>query len=402
MHVQMHPVVRPGRILMRLKHHSGRIVHLSHGVNVRPARDLPALVDQLDTYASAIRARLGVNLLGVSLWLPPTLAAALAVDGRARTRLRAELDARGLEVVTVSGVPYAEGGGEASSGTHRYVPDWSDPARLEYTLDLGRILVDLLPEDAVRGAVTTLGVGRRAGWDNAKEKSCARILRRLSGGLGEIAWQTGRAVRVGFQPEPGCVLDSTADTIAALSRVDKDRLGVCLDLANLACTWEHPADAIDRLTEAGLSIIRVQVAAAVEIAHPAAAAETLRAYVRPDHHHQVTNPAGGYVDDLSQALDDMPPGPWRVRCHVPLHTAPAAPLVPTTEIWRAALRHLMGGDLPGTEYLDVETDAWDMLPPDERPTSAAGPADGIAAELSYARGELASLGLSPPAEARAA
>src|ERR1700754_816275 len=127
MHVQMHRVAGPsGRVLMRLRHPSGRIVHLSHGVNLRPAPDLKSLIDQLDTYASAVRARLGVDLLGVSLWLPPTLAAALAVDGRARTRLRAELDARGLEVVTLSGVPYAEGGGEASSDI-RSVPDWSDP-----------------------------------------------------------------------------------------------------------------------------------------------------------------------------------------------------------------------------------------------------------------------------------
>jgi sugar phosphate isomerase/epimerase len=387
---------------MRLRHHSGRVVHLSHGINVRPARDLPTLVDQLDTYAAAIRARLGVDTLGVSLWLPPTLAAALAVDGRARTRLRAELDARALEVVTLSGVPYAEGGGEASSDTNRYVPDWSSPARLEYTLDVARILVDLLPDDAVRGAVTTLGLGRRSGWDAAKEKSSARILGRLSSGLADLAWQTGRAVRVGFQPEPGCVLDTAADTVAALARIDKERLGVCLDLANLACTWEHPADAIDTLTEAGLSVIRVQVAAAVEVAQPKAAAEALRGYVEPDHQHQVTNPAGAYVDDLSQALGDFPPGPWRVRYHVPLHVAPAPPLAATTDVWRSALRHLMGGDLPGTEYLDVETEAWDVLPPDERPNGPAALAEGIAAELAYTRRELASLGLSPPAEARAA
>jgi sugar phosphate isomerase/epimerase len=384
---------------MRLRHPSGRVVHLSYGANIRPARDLPAVVEQLDTYASAIRAKLGVDTLGVSLWLPPSLAAALAVDARARTRLRAELDARGLEVVTLSGVPYAEGGGEASSDTSRYVPDWSDPARLEYTLDLARILVDLLPDDAVRGAVTTLGLGRRRGWDTGKERSSARLLGRLSGGLAEVAWQTGRAVRVGFQPEPGCVLDSVADTIAALQRVDKDRIGVCLDLANLACTWQEPAEALDQLTDAHISVIRVQVAAAIEVANPVAAAETLRGYVEPDHQHQVTNPSGAYLDDLSQALGDFPPGPWRVRYHVPLHTAPAPPLAATTDVWRAALRHLMGGAQPGTDYLDVETETWDVLPPGERPTGPAALADGIAAELAYTKGELADLGLSPPAEA---
>jgi sugar phosphate isomerase/epimerase len=374
---------------MRLRHHSGRVVHLTYGTNVHPARDLPAVVDLLDAYASATRARLGVDTLGVSLWLPPSLAAALAVDGRARTRLRAELDARGLEVVTLSGVPYAEGGGEASSGPNGYVPDWSDPARLEYTLDLARILVDLLPDDTVRGAVSTLGFGRREGWDAGKEKSCARILGQLSSGLAEVAWQTGRAVRVGFQPEPGYVLDTTANTVAALAKSDRERLGVSLDLANLACSWEDPVDALNTLTGAGISVIRVEATAALEVANPVAAAETLRGYTDPEHKHPVTNPAGAYVDDLSQALRDLPPGPWRVRYRVPVNAAPAPPLAATTDVWRAALRHLMERAQPGTEYICVDPSA------SGEPTDVA---EASAAELAYTMNELASLGLAPPSE----
>ena len=174
---------------------------------------------------------------------------------------------------------------------------------------------------------------------------------------------------------------------------------MCLDLANLACTWEDPADALDTLADAGISVIRVQVAAALEIAQPVVAAEALRGYVEPDHQHQVTNPAGAYVDDLSQALRDFPPGPWRVRYHVPLRTAPAPPLAATTDVWRAALRHLMGGTQPGTEYLDVEALGSDELPLRERPASPAAVADPLAAELAYTKNELASLGLAPPAEA---
>jgi sugar phosphate isomerase/epimerase len=385
MHVHLHRYDRHRRILMRLQHHSGRIVHLSHGINLRPVRDLPALVGQLDTDAAAVRERLGVDLLGVSLWLPPTLAAVLAVDGRARSRLRGELAARGLEVVTLSGVPYAESRGEAPSESDRQIPDWSSPDRLEYTLDLARILVDLLPEDAVRGAVTTLGLGQRTGWDTGKERSCTRILGRLSAGLADLAWQTGRAVRVGFQPGPGLVLDTAQDTVAAFARLDKERLGVCLDLANLACTWQHPVDTIDALGTAGISVIRAQVTAALEVPQPRAAAETLCGYVESDHPHQVTNPAGAHVDDLAQALGDFPPGPWRVCYRLPLSAPPAAPLAATTEVTRSALRHLLGGDLPGTEYVDVP-----------------GRAGDLAAEYAFAQAELAGLGLAPPAKARAA
>ncbi|AGL15176.1 TIM barrel protein [Actinoplanes sp. N902-109] len=358
---------------MRLRHHSGRIVQLSHGTDLRPARTLADVVEQLDTYATTVRARLvrarvDADVLGVSLWLPPTLAAALAIDGRARTRLRAELDARGLEIVTLSGVPYAEGGDEGSE-----VPDWSSPARLEYTLDLARVLVDLLPDDVVRGALTTIGLGRRAGWDEAKQKACSRVLGRLSGGLAEVAWQTGRAVRVGFQPAPGQVLDGSASVAAAFSRLDKDRLGVSLDLANLACTWEDPAAYLHRLEGAGVAVIRVQVAAALHAGQPAAAAEALRGYVDDKNPHAVTTPDDGYVEDLAEALHDFPPGPWRVQCAVPLGSEPPAPLTATTDIWQTAIRQLMAGDAPGTEHLDIEP-------------------QGVA--------DLADLGLSPPVGVR--
>ncbi|WP_203734017.1 sugar phosphate isomerase/epimerase family protein [Paractinoplanes durhamensis] len=248
---------------MRLRHPSGRIVHLSCEIAPRPESNLPGLVGRLDTYG-AVRGRLGVDRLGVNLWLPPALAAALAVESRARTRLRAELDARRLEVVTLSGAPFAEGGGEQPAVTQPFNeadPAWTEPARREYTLDLARILLDLLDADAVRGAVSTIGLGQRAGWAEASEKASTGILRRLSAGLADLAWQNGRAVRVGFQPGAGYVLDTPEQTVAALSRIDKERLGVCLDLGHVARTWADPAAGIESLTDAGLSIIEVRLAA---------------------------------------------------------------------------------------------------------------------------------------------
>ncbi|MEV4343993.1 TIM barrel protein [Actinoplanes sp. NPDC049596] len=269
---------------MRLRHPSGRIVHLGCEIATRSGSNLPAVVRQLDTYG-AVRARLGADALGVNLWLPPALAAALAVESRARTRLRAELDARRLEVVTLSGAPFAEGGGEkprpdshagaSPAGASAVVAppnsdaaeaaekerDWTDPARREYTLDLARVLLDLLDDDAVRGTVSTIGLGRRDGWAEAEDKAALGILRRLSHGLADLAWQNGRAVRVGFQPAEGYVLDSPEQTVAALSRVDKDRLGICLDLGHCERTWADPAAGIEAITDSGLAIVEVRVAA---------------------------------------------------------------------------------------------------------------------------------------------
>jgi sugar phosphate isomerase/epimerase len=246
---------------MRLRHPTGRIVHLGYEITPRPARRVAQVIAQLDTYA-AVRTMIGADSLGVSLWLPPALAAALATGARIRTRLRAELDARRLEVVTLSGLsfdeengsPFAEGGGEQLF--------WDEPARREYTLDLARVLVDLLPEETVRGAVNTIGLAPKDHWDEETAKTGTGILRRLSGGLADIAWQTGRAVRVGFHTASGYALDSPEETVAALARIDKDRLGVRLDLDHVTRTWDDPVAGLETLFDAGLSIIELRLTAA--------------------------------------------------------------------------------------------------------------------------------------------
>jgi hypothetical protein len=375
---------------MRLRHPSGRLIFLSCGLNLQPVAGLPELTARLDAYAD-VRERLGVDTLAITPWLPPGVAARLAVEGRARRRLRADLDARRLEVVTLSGVPY-EAPSDAAGKRSRYRPDWTSMERLEYTLDLARVLVDLLPDDVDRGSVSTLPLAWGEPWDEGRQAACRRVLDRLSGGLAEIAWHTGRAVRVGFQPEPGCVIGSTVAAITALARTSTERVGVCLDTASLACGWEEPSQALGLLATAGLPVVKVQLTAALEAADPVAAAAALRGYVEPGRLHQTRAVSGAEADDLDEALGTLPPVPWRVRYHVPLNRPPAPPLAATTPVWRAALRALLAGDLPGCDHLDVETESWDSLPPGDRPADLLG---AVAEELAYARTELIALGLAP-------
>ena len=236
---------------MRLRHPSGRIVHLSCGVSLDHADDVEAAVERLDAVSAALRPHFGTGLLTVALRLPHRLAAALAEDGRARNWLRNELDARNLEVLTLSSAP--DDGGDGPD------PDWSEPARLRHTLELARVLVDLLPFEEVRGALTTCGPGPADEWDETRRRAAARHLSRLSGGLADLAWRVGRAVRAGFEPGPGRVLDTPGQTVTALGRIDKDRLGLCLDLSAVLRDWPAPEEGIDRITDAGLSVITARI-----------------------------------------------------------------------------------------------------------------------------------------------
>ncbi|MGN9890564.1 metabolite traffic protein EboE [Micromonospora sp. L31] len=394
---------------MRLRHADGSTVHLGYCTNVHPAEDAAGILAQLRTHAEPVREALGADLLGLGLWLAAPVAAELAADPAARRRLRAELTRRGLEVVTLNGFPYAAFQAPVVKGAV-YRPDWTSDARLRYTLDLARVLADLLPDDAARGSISTLPLAWRQPWDATRADAARRRLDDLAAGLAAIERDTGRPVRVGFEPEPGCVVERTGQAVTALAGVDTDRLGVCLDLAHLACAWEEPAEALARLRAAGLPVVKVQVSAALEAARPPAAADALARWVEPRFLHQ-TRAAGtahaadpadpAYAaDDLDGALADRPPGPWRVHYHVPLHAPPEPPLTSTVPVLRTALAELFAGPAAGCDHLDVETYTWGVLPAARRPRTDAELAAGIAAELAFARDELVALGLAPAGESR--
>lgn len=361
---------------MRLRHAGGETVHLGYCTNVHPAEDLAGILGQLDTYAVPVREALGSDLLGLGLWLAAPVAAELAADPTLRRRLRTELDARGLEVVTLNGFPYAAFQAPVVK-QDVYHPDWTTEQRLTYTLNLARVLADLLPDDAARGSISTLPLAWRQPWDTDRADAARRRLDQLAAGLATVQRDTGREVRIAFEPEPGCVVESTSQAAELLSGIDTDRLGVCLDLAHLACAWEEPAEALQRLRTAELPVVKVQVSAAVEAADPEGGAEALRRWVEPRFLHQtrgagcagLADPADPTyaADDLDEALDKELPGPWRVHYHVPLHAPPEEPLGSTLPVLRAALRALFDGPTAGCDHLDVETYTWGCCRPHDGP-----------------------------------
>jgi sugar phosphate isomerase/epimerase len=380
---------------MRLRHRDGQTIHLGYCTNVHPGEDLPEIMAQLDTYAVAIRRLVSCDRLGVGLWLAAPVAAELAADPGAVARMRHDLDARGLEVVTLNGFPYRSF--HAPVVKHAvYRPDWRTKERLDYTVNLARILAGLLPTDAARGSVSTLPLAWHTPWTPQRASAATRRLADLAARLADLRVQTGRLVRVALEPEPGCVIESTAQAAAELSGVDTEYLGVCLDLAHLACAWEEPGTALARLASAGLPVVKVQVSAALGAERPdkADVSAALRAYAEPRFLHQTRNAAGEAADDLADALDAGLTGPWRIHYHVPLHAAPRPPLHATVDVMRRALAALAGGERAISDHLEVETYTWNVLPKAQRPSGPAQLAEGIAAELRFTRDELLALGLS--------
>ncbi|MER7684325.1 metabolite traffic protein EboE [Streptomyces sp. NPDC097610] len=385
---------------MRFRHPDGSTVHLAYCTNVHPAETLDGVLAQLRDHCEPVRRRLGRDRLGIGLWLARDAAHALVTDPSALRALRTELEHRGLEVVTLNGFPY-EGFGAEEVKYRVYQPDWADPERLAHTTDLARVLAQLLPDDVTEGSISTLPLAWRTAHDQERATAAHTALTTLAERLDALHELTGRSLRIGLEPEPGCTVETTRDALAPLTAIGHDRIGICVDTCHLATSFEDPHTALDALAQARVPIVKSQLSAALHAEHPhlPEVRAALAAFDEPRFLHQTrTLTAAGLrgTDDLGEALagDALPDAsPWRAHFHVPLHAAPAAPLTSTLPVLRAALTRLVGGPHPLTHHLEVETYTWQALPPELRPRARAQLADGIAAELTLARDLLTELGL---------
>ncbi|MDH6180632.1 sugar phosphate isomerase/epimerase [Microbacteriaceae bacterium SG_E_30_P1] len=367
------------------------MMHLSYCTNVHPAEDLDGVIAQLDQFAGPARSEAELDVVGVGLWLPAELAHELATNETSRDRLRAALERNGLEVRTLNAFPYAAFHAEVVK-LDVYLPDWTDRRRLEYTIDAARALAAFLPPRA-DGSISTLPLGWRTGWGPAEDEVATAAFVELVAALEQIRDTTGHTIRIGIEPEPGCILDNVADIVEWLGArsdvIDPEFVGVCLDTCHLAVSFADPTEAVTAIESAGLKVVKIQASAALEVLTPAdpASREAIAVFGEPRYVHQVRERhADGIlrVDDLDEALATLPGnGPWRVHFHVPLHMVPDAPLGATTDVLRTAVDAVVATRPTHDVHLDVETYTWSVLP--EPPADLAA---GIASELAWAQREL--------------
>jgi sugar phosphate isomerase/epimerase len=378
----------------RFRHSSGDIVHVAYCTNVHPAEDLPGVIEQLRRYAGPIRSALGTPTLGVGLWLAAPLAASLRASPDDVARLRAVLDELSLEVVTLNGFPYKAFQAKVVK-LDVYRPDWTTAERAGFTLDLAWVLAGLLPDDVTDGTISTLPLGWREGWTDEHTRMARDRLAEVTAGLDSLAAETGREIRIALEPEPGCIVETTEQAVAALDGIDPRRFGMCVDTCHSAVQFEEPADVLRRLADSGVPIVKAQASAALAVA---GTDRTLLAeFDEPRFMHQVRTCVAGEVrgtDDLAPALAGGLPadGDWRVHFHVPVHLSDGHTTQPQLHTLLGAM---FGGERPLTPHLELETYTWEVLPKMLRPHDRDSLVDGLARELEWLERELTALGLEP-------
>lgn len=374
---------------------------LGYCTNVHAGVSLPETIANLERYAIAVKERVSpADPMGVGLWLSAKAARDLLAEADTLRRFKDWLDEAGLEPFTLNGFPHGDFHGPEVK-YRVYEPDWRDPERLRYTLDLANILAALRPEGE-EGSISTLPVGWRASInaDSAGAERAAGHLAELAARLERIEQEHQRVIHVDLEPEPGCYLDTSLDVVKFFeshlfqggdSAQVRRHLRVCHDICHAAVMFEDDTDAIANYENAGIQIGKVQISSAVRMAGDQldaadrqCALDQLRGFAEDRYLHQTMIRESGFHDDLQLALDgsnaDDLQREWRVHFHVPLYLERFGLLETTQERIGVCLAALKGR--PAVRHYEAETYAWSVLPSDLR---VADLAEGIASELTWLR-----------------
>ena len=395
--------------------------HLCYCSNIHPGESWSQVRRNLETHATAVKACVAPRQdFGIGLRLSAHAARELR-QGSAMQEFHEFLERSGIYVFTVNAFPYGVFHGQVVK-ERVYLPDWRMRERLEYANLSADILSELLPESVSYGSLSTVpgAFGERARSPSQQEEIAA-LLREHVVHLAHLADREGRILVCALEPEPACLLETTADAVTFLEdrmfSSDKLRrfadaaggnlahaeetlrthLGVCLDACHAAVEFEEPEASVQRLRKAAIRVGKLQVSAGLRLRQAdAAAIDALRSFDDAIYLHQVVVSDHGSLrrfDDLEAAFaahdggslrsDGTGPAEWRVHFHVPVFREQLGRFESTQSIL-AEFLDLQRRD-PFTEHLEVETYTWNVLPEAYRREQIV---EAIAGELDWTRRRL--------------
>lgn len=369
-------------------------VHLTYCTNIHPGETWAEVRRNLESQVLRVKTLVAPQEpFGVGLRLSAEAASSLG-DDAALGELRSFLADHDLYVFTINGFPYGRFHGTRVK-EDVYRPDWLEDERLDYTDALARILASLLPSGLAGSVSTVPGCFRpRAQGLGAPVEIADRLIRHAAT-LARLEAERGKRVTLALEPEPFCVFETVAETVAffqeylfapaasarlaaltglarpAAEDALRRHLGVCLDACHAAVEFEEPAAAVRALRSAGITIAKVQVSAGLRVEPPTDAHRAaLRPFAEDVYLHQVVARRGAVLrryQDLGDALADQTAAgadEWRIHFHVPLFREELGPFRNTQGFLLELLR-IQARETIST-HLEVETYTWHVLPAEFR------------------------------------
>jgi len=371
---------------------------LSYCTNVHPGATVLEVVQKLQEHTIPARQHLNQKI-AAGLWLAASVVEELDNVPEKIRDIQATLDQGDLVCYTLNAFPYGNFHSERVK-ENVYLPDWSNPARTGYTFKCARLLSQLMPH-GVEGSISTVPLGFK-GFEHPSDflDRCVDQLLSLADQLDQLHDETGQIVRLAIEPEPCCILETTAETLQFFDRlfttaeqrgqleIARRHLGVCYDICHQAVEFEAIAESIQQISAAGIRINKVHLTCALHLDNPiknVTAREQLATFVEPRYLHQTfaksASPAAPFRLDLTQEFCLQPDADfqdaeaWRIHFHVPVDCEHLGELGTTREELRQGIAAVAALDY--APHLEVETYTWGVLPG----VKAKSLTDGIISEL---------------------
>ena len=378
--------------------------------NVVAGRTIKETCEHVERVFVPVRDRVTPNgMLPIGLWLSARAAEQLSESIGGGTELRDRLAALGLSIVTLNGFPYQDFHGSEVK-LRVYEPHWANTRRALHTQRLADLLPDLLMPGVRTASISTLPLGWRALFSQegcgASIGIASALLEQTVRHLARLEDRTGIRVTVDLEPEPGCMLDRSADVVGFFEHALQARrgepdprryIGVCHDICHAAVMFEDQRAVLHSYRKAGISVNKVQVSSAVVANGSAESLAALAAFSEPRYLHQtcVRTPDGvvRFFEDLPLALSagnrDVV-SEWRTHFHVPIFAAQLGCLGTTQSAILDCLAEIDSWPSNERPVLEIETYAWDVLPSTIRDESDL--VDGISKEITWCAEQTSSTG----------
>lgn len=375
--------------------------------NVHAGETVSEMIDNMTRFIQPVCCQLGLSSISSGLWVSAQAATELQSQ-QTLSEFKEALQTANVRLTSINGFPY--GGFHQPIVKERvYRPDWSDPARLTYSKNLADVLASCLPEDQNTGAISTVPLGYKREWHSGKQRMAMTHLKQLTEYLHQVKERTGKLILFCLEMEPDCVLEATDELLVLFmdqlrpQLAHYEYLGVCYDVCHQAVMSENAYEALQRITQSGIPIGKIQLSSALQAvftdnthdtSDDQTLADLLAAFCEPKYLHQVKCvTAEGHLlgrSDLPEALSDTRlRNHWRIHFHVPIHATHL--LHSQLKTTRSELLRVFDflRDHPAIRpCLEVETYSWQLLPMAIRPKNNSELIMGITNELRWVESEL--------------
>ncbi|MBI5214120.1 MAG: metabolite traffic protein EboE [Ignavibacteriae bacterium] len=375
--------------------------HLTYCTNTHTGETWSEVFQSLKDYLPFIKSSVAPEQpFGVGLRLS-NIASVQLLQGDLLNQFSEWLYENNLYVFTINGFPY----GDFHGGTVKekvYLPDWTNHKRVYYTKRLFTILARLLPKE-IDGGISTVPISYKRWFNenesviqqtfNASTKNILSVVKHLH----EIHLQTGKILHLDIEPEPDCLIETTAEFISffqerllpagheffknklnnsesTIEELIRRHVRMCYDICHQAVEFETPSEVFKQLSEAGISIGKIQITSALSakiVPGEELIFKLLQPFAESMYLHQTTiQDRSGTLErhaDLSAGIERLlrvESGELRTHFHVPIFMTEYGGLTSTQNEIVQVLNELK--NTHHTNHFEVETYTWDVLPKSQR------------------------------------